>query len=189
MPNTSSPSSAAAVLLRGLEKTDQFFFARPGDRRLRRLGARHDPTATEHQAPRRHQANRIHGARRGEDDLRAHLSMVGNRFRAPPTHHFFIRASLERISGSSSRYCTVVPRSGEMVVPVMVAAASLHRKTTTPAISEGSISRGCRASKMRDVTSSGLMLLWRAWSWIWPSTRGVRTQPGAAAAPRPPPPP
>jgi hypothetical protein len=48
-----------------------------------------------------------------------------------------------------------------MVMPVMVAASSPHRKATTPAISEGSISRGCRASRMRAVTSAGLMLLLR----------------------------
>ena len=76
---------------------------------------------------------------------------------APPVAAVAVRAP----RGSSSRYCAVAPRSGEMGVPVMVAAASLHRKATTPAISEGSISRGCRASKMRDVTSAGLMLLVR----------------------------
>src|SRR5919204_1360338 len=92
--------------------------------------------------------------------------------------HLLLRACLGSVSERNSRYCAVVPRSGEMVVPVMVAAASLHRKATTPAISEASISRGCRASKMRDVTSSGLMLLWRGFVLLLAFAPGGGPPPG-----------
>jgi hypothetical protein len=61
--------------------------------------------------------------------------------------------------------------------PVMAEAFSEARKRASSATSSGSMRRrmAAWARKTFSTTSSGEIPRVRAWSWIWPSTRGVRT--------------
>src|SRR5918996_1713537 len=74
-------------------------------------------------------------------------------------------------------HCAVQPPSTGSAAPVIEAAASLARNTTSAPNSSGVTNclLGCEARMTPRTTSSSLMPCAFAWSVIWPSTKGVRT--------------
>ena len=60
-------TTISIIVARRLQEVDRLFAAVPDHRRLRRLGARDDLAAAQHELARRDQPDRVHLGRRGED--------------------------------------------------------------------------------------------------------------------------